>query len=115
VGKDLLGNLAVVDHGDDTHLDPFQGQEFVPDQQVNDFGAKQFFQPLDGNSGEQVERAVLVEQPIRDQSVKVRVKIQILAKGVNRYDESRGALGQTQAGAEEVPNAFVSKAADAPP
>jgi hypothetical protein len=114
------------------HLDAFWREELLSDQEVDDFGAEEFFKRLEGcfRQGEEsgagwwLEAAgwswglrrrvwrVPKKEAVGHEGVNVGMEVEVFAEGVQGHDHARYAFGAVERRAEVFGNALVGQGAE---
>ncbi len=89
------------------HPGAFGREESLFEQEGNDTRPEHFFERLEGGLGGDMELAGAHEQAVGDKGVKVGVKVEILAEGVDGHDDAGQAVGQIEHGALILGQALV--------
>ena len=75
------------------------GEEFVGDEGLDEAVAEEFGEGLEGlcgGGGEKVEGAGLIEESAGAENVKVRVKYEVIAEGLDAGDGGEFAFGKVE-------------------
>ena len=82
------------------------------DQKLNDTGTEDFLQWFEGQLRQGMKNTIAGEQAVGNQSVDVRMKVQVLAKGMEGQDDCRVRFLIFQSSAQVNGKAFVSGCAE---
>ena len=70
------------------HPGPLARQEPFPREKRDHFRPEQFLERLETHLGQNVEQPRAREKPVGHEGVKVRVKVEVLAEGVDGHDDT---------------------------
>ena len=92
----------------------FWGDEFVAEQFLENSIVKEFGQNAMRDLRCEMEGAVGIEQTVGDQSVNMRMKIEVFAISVEGENKGRNTFGEIEGELEGLGNGFLSEGRDAP-
>jgi len=91
----------------------FWGDEFVGEQFFENAVAKEFGKNAVRDLRCELEGAVGIEQTVGDESMNVRMKIEVFAKGMEGENKGRNTFGKIEGELEGLGDGFLSESRDA--